>query len=61
MAGARPMGIREVARQANRDVKAVHSDIQKLLKAGIIDKTQDGKIEFAAMIIVWSNKAACEF
>ncbi len=46
MAGVGPMGIREVARQANRDVKAVHSDIQRLLKAGIIDKTKDGKVEF---------------
>ena len=60
MAGARPMGIREVARQANRDVKAVHSDIQKLLKAGIIDKTQDGKIEFAfdALHVDFTLKAA---
>jgi len=54
------MSIREMARQANRDVKAVHSDIQKLLKAGIIDKTQDGKIEFAfdALHVDFTLKAA---
>ncbi|MFO7884657.1 MAG: transcriptional regulator [Desulfobacteraceae bacterium] len=46
MAGAGPMSIREAARHAKRDVKAVHGDVQRLLKAGIIDKTKDGKVEF---------------
>lgn len=46
MTGAGSMTIREVARRADRDVKAVHSDVQRLLKAGILDKTEDGKVEF---------------
>ena len=46
MAGAGPMTIREAARRASRDVKAVHSDIHALLKAGILVKTDDGKIIF---------------
>ena len=33
-------------RQERRDVKAVHGDVQRLLKAGVIDKTDDGKIVF---------------
>ena len=46
MAGAGPMTIREAARRAGRDVKAVHGDMQFLLKAGILDKTAEGKIIF---------------
>ena len=46
MTSAGPMTIREAARRVGRDVKAVHSDIQGLLKAGILDKTEDGKVEF---------------
>jgi predicted transcriptional regulator len=33
-------------RQERRDVKAVHGDVQRLLKAGVLDKTDDGKIVF---------------
>lgn len=46
MLGAGAVSIREVARRVNRDVKAVHGDIQTLLDAGIIDKTDDGKVLF---------------
>jgi predicted transcriptional regulator len=46
MAGAGSMTIREAARRAERDVKAVHGDIQVLLKAGILQKTEEGKIVF---------------
>ena len=46
MAGAGPVTIREAARQAARDVKAVHGDIQALLKAGILEKTDEGKVVF---------------
>ena len=46
MLGAGSLTIREVARRVNRDVKAVHGDIQSLLAAGIIDKTEDGKVLF---------------
>jgi predicted transcriptional regulator len=46
LAGAGPMTIRETARRAHRDVKAVHGDIHSLLRAGILEKTEDGKIIF---------------
>ncbi|MBI5656297.1 MAG: transcriptional regulator [Geobacter sp.] len=46
MTGAGPMTIREAARRAQRDVKAVHGDVQALLKAGIVQKTDNGLIVF---------------
>jgi predicted transcriptional regulator len=46
MTGAGPMTIREAARRANRDVKAVHGDVQALLRARILQKTGEGKIVF---------------
>ena len=41
-----PVSIREAARRVSRDVKAVHSDVTALLKAGILTKPADGGIEF---------------
>lgn len=46
MTGAGPLSIREVARRVSRDVKAVHGDVKALITAGVIDKTDEGKIEF---------------
>jgi predicted transcriptional regulator len=46
LCGAGPVSIREAARRAGRDVKAVHGDITALLDAGILDRTPEGKIEF---------------
>jgi predicted transcriptional regulator len=46
MTGAGPMTIREAARRMGRDVKAVHGDVQALLKAGIVQKTERGLIVF---------------
>lgn len=46
LSGAGPVTIREAARRVERDVKAVHSDVQALLACGVLDKTDDGKIEF---------------
>ena len=46
MTGAGPITIREVARRMERDVKAVHGDVQALLKAGIVQKTENGMIVF---------------
>jgi predicted transcriptional regulator len=46
MTGAGPLAIREVARRVGRDVKAVHGDVTALIKAGLIDKTEAGKVEF---------------
>ena len=46
MTGAGPTTIREAARRMGRDVKAVHGDVQTLLKAGIMQKTDKGLIVF---------------
>jgi predicted transcriptional regulator len=46
MTGAGPIAIREVARRVERDVKAVHGDVQALLKVGVIDRTTNGQIVF---------------
>ena len=46
MAGSGAMTLREAARRAERDVKAVHGDVHALLAAGVLRKTADGKIEF---------------
>lgn len=46
MTGAGPMTIREAARRLGRDVKAVHGDVQALLKVGILQKTDKGQIVF---------------
>ncbi len=46
MTGAGPLAIRELARRVDRDVKSVHGDVQSLLKAGVLDRTDDGRIEF---------------
>ena len=40
------MTLREAARRAGRDVKAVHSDVHALLAAGVLRRSADGKIEF---------------
>ncbi len=46
MTGSEPLALREIARRVNRDVKAVHTDVQMLLKAGVLNKTESGKITF---------------
>ena len=46
MAGQGPLTIRAVARRADRDVKAVHADIQALLHAGVLDRTEQGQVVF---------------
>jgi predicted transcriptional regulator len=46
MTAAGPMTLREVARRAGRDVKAVHGDVHALLNAGILQKTEDGRVVF---------------
>lgn len=46
MAGGGAMTLREAARRTDRDVKGVHGDVHALLAAGILRKTEDGKIEF---------------
>jgi predicted transcriptional regulator len=44
VAGAGPLSIREIPRRVGRDVRAVHSDVQLLHHAGVIDKTEDGRM-----------------
>jgi predicted transcriptional regulator len=46
MTGAGPIAIREVARRVRRDVKSVHGDIQALLKAGVLERGEDGRVVF---------------
>jgi len=46
LTGSEPLALREIARRVERDIKAVHSDVQMLLKAGILNKTETGKISF---------------
>jgi len=46
LTGQAPMSLREVARRAGRDIKAVHGDVHALLKAGVLTKTAEGKIAF---------------
>ena len=46
LAGAGPLTIRGVARRVKRDVKAVHGDVHALLDAGILRKTDSGRIVF---------------
>jgi predicted transcriptional regulator len=41
-----PLGIREIARRTERDVRAVHSDVHALLLAGVIDRGEDGRMLF---------------
>lgn len=46
MGGRGPMSIREAARLVGRDIKAVHGEVQKMLEKGLIEKTENGRIEF---------------
>ena len=46
MTGAGPLAIRELARRVDRDVKSVHGDVHSLLKAGVLDRADDGRIVF---------------
>ncbi len=46
LCGAGPVSIREAARRVERDVKAVHSDVTALLKAGVLDHAEGGGIVF---------------
>jgi predicted transcriptional regulator len=46
LCGAGPVSIREAARRVGRDVKAVHGDVTALLNAGVLNRTDDGRIVF---------------
>lgn len=47
MTGAGGMTIREVARRAERDIKAVHGDVTALLACGLLEKTEAGNVLFS--------------
>ena len=46
MAGQGPLTIREVARRVGRDVKAVHGDVHALIDAGLLERTEAGRVAF---------------
>lgn len=46
LCGAGAISIREAARRVGRDVKAVHGDVTALLAAGVLDRTEDGRVVF---------------
>lgn len=46
LCGTGPVSIREAARRAGRDVKAVHGDVTALLNAGVLERSEDGLIVF---------------
>lgn len=46
MTGQGPMTIRGLARELGRDVKGVHSDVHVLLDAGLLDRTEEGRVLF---------------
>ena len=46
MCGAGPVTVREAARRVGRDVKAVHTDLTALLSAGVLSRTESGRVEF---------------
>jgi predicted transcriptional regulator len=46
MAGQGPMAIREIARRGDRDVRAVHSDVHVLMSAGLVERTDNGRVQF---------------
>ncbi|MFN7570890.1 MAG: DNA-binding protein [Betaproteobacteria bacterium] len=46
LCGAGPVTMREAARRVDRDVKSVHTDLTALLLAGVVNRTEAGRIEF---------------
>lgn len=46
LCGTGPISIREAARRVWRDVKGVHCDIVALLEASLLNRTENGAIEF---------------
>jgi predicted transcriptional regulator len=46
MMGRGEMGVRELARTLERDVKAVHTDVTTLVEAGVIERKESGAVSF---------------
>jgi predicted transcriptional regulator len=53
MARQGSMAIRDIARRADRDVRAVHSDIHVLLRAGILEKLPSVALSFLMTPYTW--------
>jgi predicted transcriptional regulator len=46
MMGRGEIGVRELARALERDVKAVHTDVTALVEAGVIERMESGGVAF---------------
>jgi len=46
MAAKEPMSLRALSRLVGRDVKTVHGDVHALLKAGILERDDAGRVVF---------------
>jgi predicted transcriptional regulator len=46
MTGAGPQSLHELARRADRDVRAIRQDVQALLNVGILERQADGTVVF---------------
>jgi predicted transcriptional regulator len=46
MTGQGEMTTRAIAEAVDRDVKAVHGDVQALLNAGVLNRTDAGRVIF---------------
>jgi predicted transcriptional regulator len=44
LTGAGPLEERELARRVGRDVDSVHADAETMVKSGLIDRRDDGKL-----------------
>ena len=49
LAGAGPLGVRELARRVDRDVKGVHTDAAALVDCGLLEKTETGALLFPSL------------
>jgi len=52
LAGHGEVGVRELARRLNREVKSIHRDTESLAAGGVIEKTDQGKLVFPYSRIV---------
>lgn len=52
LAGQGEIGVRELARRLQREVKSVHRDTESLVAGGVIEKTEQGKLVFPYSRIV---------
>ena len=48
--GAGALTIREVARRVGRDLEAVHGDVDTLLQARLVNRTDDGCTRYVSSI-----------